>query len=313
MGAYILKRLLQLIPTMLIPSVMVFMLIFFSPGDPASLMLGPDATMEQIAQLRTQMGYDQPVAVQMGRWFSNLLKGDLGESIFLNQPVAQAIGEHLGVTMALTIFAMVIASSIGVTLGVVSAVNRGKPLDQAAMIFSVFGVSIPEFWLALNLILVFCVYHQIFPIGGYVPFFQDPAGCIKTLFLPAVSLGITQAAFIARMVRSSVLEILDAEYVRTAMAKGLLYRKVVMKHVMKNAMVPTVTVVGMTFSVLLGGAIAIEMVFNLPGIGRLLMNAVLRRDYPLIQGIVLFIAAAYIVINLLVDLIYVYIDPRIEY
>ncbi|MCI9047273.1 MAG: ABC transporter permease [Hungatella sp.] len=313
MGAYILKRLLQLIPTMLIPSVMVFMLIFFSPGDPASLMLGPDATMEQIAQLRTQMGYDQPVAVQMARWFSNLLKGDLGESIFLNQPVVQAIGEHLGVTMALTIFAMVIASSIGVTLGVVSAVNRGKPLDQAAMIFSVFGVSIPEFWLALNLILVFSVYHQIFPIGGYVPFFEDPAGCIKTLFLPAVSLGITQAAFIARMVRSSVLEILDAEYVRTAMAKGLLYRKVVMKHVMKNAMVPTVTVVGMTFSVLLGGAIAIEMVFNLPGIGRLLMNAVLRRDYPLIQGIVLFIAAAYIVINLLVDLIYVYIDPRIEY
>ena len=313
MGAYILKRLLQLIPTMLIPSVMVFMLIFFSPGDPASLMLGPDATMEQIAQLRTQMGYDQPVAVQMARWFSNLLKGDLGESIFLNQPVVQAIGEHLGVTMALTIFAMVIALSIGVTLGVVSAVNRGKPLDQAAMIFSVFGVSIPEFWLALNLILFFSVYHQIFPIGGYVPFFEDPAGCIKTLFLPAVSLGITQAAFIARMVRSSVLEILDAEYVRTAMAKGLLYRKVVMKHVMKNAMVPTVTVVGMTFSVLLGGAIAIEMVFNLPGIGRLLMNAVLRRDYPLIQGIVLFIAAAYIVINLLVDLIYVYIDPRIEY
>ena len=194
MGAYILKRLLQLIPTMLIPSVMVFMLIFFSPGDPASLMLGPDATMEQIAQLRTQMGYDQPVAVQMARWFSNLLKGDLGESIFLNQPVVQAIGEHLGVTMALTIFAMVIASSIGVTLGVVSAVNRGKPLDQAAMIFSVFGVSIPEFWLALNLILVFSVYHQIFPIGGYVPFFEDPAGCIKTLFLPAVSLGITQAA-----------------------------------------------------------------------------------------------------------------------
>ena len=187
MGAYILKRLLQLIPTMLIPSVMVFMLIFFSPGDPASLMLGPDATMEQIAQLRTQMGYDQPVAVQMARWFSNLLKGDLGESIFLNQPVVQAIGEHLGVTMALTIFAMVIASSIGVTLGVVSAVNRGKPLDQAAMIFSVFGVSIPEFWLALNLILVFSVYHQIFPIGGYVPFFEYPAGCINNLFLPAVS------------------------------------------------------------------------------------------------------------------------------
>lgn len=313
MGAYILKRLLQLIPTMLIPSVIVFMLIFFSPGDPASLMLGPDATVEQIAELRTRMGYDQPVVVQMGRWFSNLLRGDLGESIFLNQPVTQAIAEHLGVTMALTVFAMLIAASIGVALGVLSAVYRGKALDQAAMIFSVMGVSVPEFWLALNLILIFAVYHQVFPIGGYVPFFEDPLGSIRTLFLPAVSLGVTQAAFIARMVRSSVLEILDQEYVRTAMAKGVRYRKVVMKHVMKNAMVPTVTVVGMTFSVLLGGAIAIEMVFNLPGIGRLLMNAVLRRDYPLIQGIVLFIAVAYIVINLIVDLIYVYIDPRIEY
>ncbi len=313
MGAYILKRLLQLIPTMLIPAVIVFMLIFFSPGDPASLMLGPDATVEQVEELRSQMGYDQPVLIQMEKWFVNLAKGDLGDSIFLNQPVTEAIGEHLGVTMALTIFAMIIATVIGVTLGVLSAVYRGKALDQIAMMFSVFGVSIPEFWLALNLILVFAVYHQVFPIGGYTPFTEDPLGCIHSLFLPALSLGLTQAAFIARMVRSSVLEILDQEYVRTAMAKGILYRKVVMKHVLKNAMVPIVTVVGMTFSVLLGGAIAIEMVFNLPGIGRLLMNAVLRRDYPLIQGIVLFIAAAYIVINLIVDLIYVYIDPRIEY
>ena len=313
MGAYILKRLLQLIPTMLIPAVIVFMLIFFSPGDPASLMLGPDATVEQIQELRTQMGYDEPIAVQLGKWFSNMLRGDLGDSIFLNQPVTQAIGEHLGVTIALTIFAMIIATTIGVALGVLSAVNRGKLLDQAAMVFSVIGVSVPEFWLALNLILIFAVYHQIFPIGGYVPFTEDPVECIRCLFLPALSLGITQAAFIARMVRSSVLEILDQDYVRTAMAKGVIYKKVVMKHVMKNAMVPTVTVVGMTFSVLLGGAIAIEMVFNLPGIGRLLMNAVLRRDYPLIQGIVLFIAGVYIIINLIVDLIYVYIDPGIEY
>lgn len=313
MGSYILKRLIQLIPTMLIPAVIVFMLIFFSPGDPASLMLGPDATVEQVAELRAEMGYDQPVLVQLGKWFASMVKGDLGESIFLNQPVTQAIGEHLEVTLALTIFAMLIATLAGVTLGVLSAVNRGKALDQIAMIFSVVGVSIPEFWLALNLILVFAVYNQVFPIGGYVPFTENPLECIRCLFLPALSLGLTQAAFIARMVRSSVLEILDQEYIRTAMAKGMLYSKVVMKHVLKNAMVPIVTVVGMTFSVLLGGAIAIEMVFNLPGIGKLLMNAVLRRDYPLIQGIVLFIAAAYIIINLIVDLIYVYIDPRIEY
>lgn len=313
MGAYILKRLIQLIPTMLIPAVIVFILVFFSPGDPASLMLGSDATVEQVEELRTQMGYDQPVMVQMGKWFANLVKGDMGDSIFLNQPVTKAIGEHLGVTMALTIFAMIIATALGVTLGVCSAVNRGRAIDQIAMIFSVFGVSIPEFWLALNMILIFAVYRQIFPIGGYVPFTENPLQSIRCLVLPALSLGLTQAAFIARMVRSSVLEILDQEYVRTASAKGLNSRKVVLKHVLKNAMVPIVTVVGMTFSVLLGGAIAIEMVFNLPGIGRLLMNAVLRRDYPLIQGIVLFIAAAYIVINLIVDLIYVYIDPRIEY
>lgn len=313
MGAYILKRLIQLIPTMLIPAVIVFMLIFFSPGDPASLMLGPDATVEQVAELRSQMGYDQPVVVQLGKWFSSMVKGDLGDSIFLNQPVTQAIGEHLGVTMALTLFAMLIATTIGVALGVWSAVNRGRWIDQIAMVFSVLGVSIPEFWLALNLILLFAVYHQIFPIGGYVPFTENPLESLKCLTLPALSLGLTQAAFIARMVRSSVLEILDQEYVRTASAKGLNSKMVIMKHVLKNAMVPIVTVVGMTFSVLLGGAIAIEMVFNLPGIGRLLMNAVLRRDYPLIQGIVLFIAAAYIVINLIVDVIYVYIDPRIEY
>lgn len=313
MGAYILKRLIQLIPTMLIPAVIVFMLIFFSPGDPASLMLGPDATVEQVEELRAHMGYDQPVAVQLGKWFSNMVKGDLGESIFLNQPVTQAIGEHLGVTMALTLFAMLIATALGVALGVWSAVNRGRFIDQIAMIFSVLGVSVPEFWLALNLILLFSVYYQIFPIGGYIPFMENPLGSLKCLTLPALSLGLTQAAFIARMVRSSVLEILDQEYVRTALAKGLNSKKVVMKHVLKNAMVPIVTVVGMTFSVLLGGAIAIEMVFNLPGIGRLLMNAVLRRDYPLIQGIVLFIAAAYIVINLIVDILYVYIDPRIEY
>lgn len=313
MGAYILKRLIQLIPTMLIPAVIVFMLIFFSPGDPASLMLGPDATVEQVEELRSQMGYDQPVVVQLGKWFSNMVRGDLGESIFLNQPVTEAIGEHLGVTMALTLFAMLIATTIGVALGVWSAVNRGRFIDQIAMVFSVLGVSVPEFWLALNLILLFAVYHQIFPIGGYVPFTENPLGSLKCLTLPALSLGLTQAAFIARMVRSSVLEILDQEYVRTALAKGMNSKKVVMKHVLKNAMVPIVTVVGMTFSVLLGGAIAIEMVFNLPGIGRLLMNAVLRRDYPLIQGIVLFIAAAYIVINLIVDVIYVYIDPRIEY
>lgn len=313
MLSYIFRRLIQLIPTMLIPAVIVFMLIFFSPGDPASLMLGPEATPEQVAELSRQMGYDQPVYKQLGSWFSNLLKGDLGTSIFLNQPVTQAIGEHLGVTLALTMVSMVIATLIGVSLGIVSAIKQGKVIDQISMVFSIIGVSMPEFWLALNLILLFSVKIQIFPIGGYVPFFQDPAGSLHRLFLPALSLGLTQSAFIARMVRSSVLEIVDQDYVRTAMAKGAPDNRVVLKHVLKNAMVPIVTVVGMTFSVLLGGAIAIEMVFNLPGIGRLLLNAILRRDYPLIQGIVLYIAMAYIIINLIVDLIYVCIDPRIEY
>lgn len=311
--SYIGKRLVQLLPTMLIPALIVFLLVFFSPGDPSSLMLGPDATPEQIEQLSAEMGYDQPAYVQLGKWVKNLLKGDLGHSIFLNQPVTQAISEHLGVTIALTIFAMIIATVIGVSLGILSAIHRGRLLDQVSMGFSIVGVSMPEFWLALNLILLFAVRKQIFPIGGYVPFMENPLESIRTLFLPALSLGLTQAAFIARMVRSSVLEILDQEYVRTAIAKGLPNKTVVLKHVLKNALVPIVTVVGMTFSVLVGGAIAIETVFNLPGIGRLLMNAILRRDYPIIQGVVLYIAFAYIIINLITDVIYVLIDPRIEY
>jgi len=313
MPSYIAKRLLQLIPTMLIPTVIVFLLIFLSPGDPASVMLGSDATPEQVAELSSKMGYDKPVIVQIGNWFARLVHGDLGTSIFLDQPVTQAIAEHLGITIALTLFAMVIATTIGVTLGVLSATNHGKPIDQISMVFSIIGVSMPEFWLALNLMLVFAVMIPVLPLGGYIPFFQNPLGSLRTLLLPALTLGITQAAFIARMVRSSVLEVIDHEYVRTAIAKGAPNGRVVRKHILKNAMVPIVTVVGMTFSVLLGGAVVIEMVFNLPGIGRLLMNAVMRRDYPLIQGIVLYIALAYIIINLIIDLIYVYIDPRIKY
>lgn len=313
MLAYIGKRFLQLIPTMLIPAVIVFMLIFFSPGDPASMMLGPEATPEQIAELSSRMGYDQPVHVQLGRWFSKLLQGDLGDSIFLDQPVTEAIGEHLETTLMLTLYAMIIATLIGVSLGVLSAVKRGTVIDQAGMVFSVVGVSMPEFWLGLNLILLFSVKWRVLPIGGYVPLAESFVDNLRTLCLPALSLGLTQSAFIARMVRSSMLEVLDQDYIRTARAKGLPYRKVVAKHVLKNVMVPTVTVVGMTFSVLVGGAIAIESVFNLPGIGKLLMNAILRRDYPLIQGIVLYISFAYIIVNLIMDILYVYIDPRIEY
>ena len=313
MVAYLIRRLVLLLPTMVIPAVIVFILVLLSPGDPASLMLGPDATIEQITALRQQMGLDQPAIIQLGKWFANLLQGNLGDSIFMGVPVSEVIIDHLEVTLLLTGLAMVIAGTLGMVSGVLSAVYRGTWLDQIVMVIAMFGVSIPEFWLALNLIFLFAVTLQWFPVAGYVPLSAGISASLQSLFLPALALGVTQAAFVARMVRSTMLEVIHQDYIRTARAKGLAEKTVVLKHMLKNAMIPTVTVLGLTLAILIGGAITVETVFNLPGIGRLMINAVLRRDYPVIQGIVLFIAFANVIINLVVDLIYLKIDPRIKY
>ncbi|MDR7521030.1 MAG: ABC transporter permease [Armatimonadota bacterium] len=313
MTGYIIRRIAALVPVLVIVATVGFFLIYLTPGDPAAVMLGPDATQEELENLRRLMGLDRPLLVQLLRWYGRTLRGDLGYSIFLQRPVLQAIIERLEPTVLLTLFSLALAVAIGIPAGVIAAVRRNSWIDQAAMGVALFGVSVPNFWLGLNLILIFSVWLGVLPVAGYVPVEQSLAGAVRSLVLPAVVLGISGSALIARMTRSSMLEVLGQDYIRTARAKGNLERRVVYRHALRNAMIPTVTVIGLALGGLLAGAIVTETVFALPGVGRLVISSVLRRDYPVIQGILMFIAAIYVVINLLIDVVYVYLDPRVKY
>ncbi len=313
MLGYVVRRLLALVPVLLIVATVGFFLIYLTPGDPAAVMLGPDATQEDLANLRRLMGLDRPLLVQLARWYSRTLRGDLGYSIFLQRPVLQAIVERLEPTLLLTVLSLAIATAIGIPAGVVAAVRRNSWIDQASMGVALFGVSMPNFWLGLNLILIFSVWLGLLPVAGYVPVEQSLAGALRSLVLPAVTLGFSGSALIARMTRSSMLEVLGQDFIRTARAKGNAERRVVFRHALRNAMIPTVTVIGLAMGGLLAGAIVTETVFALPGVGRLVISSVLRRDYPVIQGVLMFIAAIYVLVNLLIDVLYVYLDPRVKY
>jgi len=310
---YVVRRLIALLPVLLVVSTVGFFLIYLTPGDPAAVMLGPDATQDDIDNLRAQMGLNRPLHVQLLRWYGRTLRGDLGDSIFLQRPVLQAILERLEPTVLLTTMALVVAIAIGVPAGVVSAVRRNSWMDQAAMGIALFGVSVPGFWLGLNLILFFSVYLGLFPVAGYVPLAESVARAARSLVLPALTLGIGGSALIARMTRSSMLEVMGQDYVRTARAKGNKERRVILRHALRNAMIPTITVIGLALGGLLAGAIVTETVFALPGVGRLVISSVQRRDYPVIQGVLMFIASIYVLVNLLIDVIYVYLDPRVKY
>ncbi|MGQ0570496.1 MAG: ABC transporter permease [Armatimonadota bacterium] len=313
MTGYILRRLIALLPVLLIVATVGFFLIYLTPGDPAAVMLGPDATEDDLDQLRRIMGLDRPLVVQLALWYSRTLRGDLGYSIFLQRPVLQAIAERIEPTALLTLMSLGIAVAIGLPAGMVAAVRRNSWLDQASMGVALFGVSVPSFWLGLNLILVFSVYLGLFPVAGYVPLQESVLGAIRSLVLPAVTLGIGGSALIARMTRSSMLEVLGQDYIRTARAKGSAERRVITGHALRNAMIPTVTVIGLALGGLLAGAVVTETVFALPGVGRLVISSVLRRDYPVVQGVLVFIAAIYVLVNLVIDLLYLYLDPRITY
>jgi peptide/nickel transport system permease protein len=313
MKKYIAKRLCSLIPVMFVVATLVFFLVHLTPGDPASVILGPDAPQEAIAELRARLGLDQPLPVQFVRWFGQVLQGNLGESIFLRRPVTQAIVERLEPTLLLAGLATVFAVIIGIPTGVLAAVYRNTWLDRLFMSLSVFGVSMPNFWLALNLIFLFALTLAILPVSGYVPLRDDPLMTLRFLLLPAFSLGFPQSALIARITRGSMLDVLSQDYVKTARAKGLSEQLVIYKHALKNTMITVITVIGIVLAITLSGSVVIETIFGLPGIGRLIINSVLRRDYPVIQGTVLFIAASYVLVNLLIDLLYVYLDPRIKY
>jgi peptide/nickel transport system permease protein len=313
MRPFLIRRILALLPVILIVGTIVFMLVHLTPGDPASYMLGPDATQADIDRLRTAMGLNQPLLVQYAKWMGHAVQGDLGKSIFLQKPVLAAIGDRLEPTLLLTLFATGIAVGIGLPLGILAATHRNTWIDQFAMAFAMLGVSIPSFWLGLNLIMLVSVKWHLLPVAGYSSLARDGLGVFKYLVMPAFSLGVIEAALIARMTRSSMLEILRQDYVRTARAKGLKENRVTLRHALRNAAIPILTVVGNTMAVLMGGAIVTETVFNIPGLGRLVIQSVLRRDYPLLQGAVLFIAAVYVLINLVVDLVYAVVDPRIRF
>jgi peptide/nickel transport system permease protein len=313
MKKYIAKRLWSLIPVMFVVATLVFFLVHLTPGDPASVILGPDAPQEAIAELRARLGLDKPLPVQFVRWFGRVLQGDLGESIFLRRPVTQAIAERLEPTLLLAGLATLFAVIIGIPAGVLAAVYRNTWLDRLFMSVAVFGVSMPNFWLALNLIFLFALTLALLPVSGYVPLGDDPLMTLRFMLLPAFSLGFPQTALIARMTRGSMLDVLSQDYVKTARAKGLSERLVIYKHALKNTMITVITVIGIVLAITLSGSVVIETVFGLPGVGRLIINSVLRRDYPVIQGTVLFIAASYVLVNLIIDVLYVYIDPRIKY
>ncbi|MHB1006395.1 MAG: ABC transporter permease [Chloroflexota bacterium] len=313
MPAYILKRLISLAPVLMVVALVVFGILRLTPGDPAAVMLGDNATATDIERLRRTLGLDQPLPVQFVSWMANILRGDLGYSIFLDRPVTQAIAERLQPTILLTLYALIIAVSIALPAGAIAAARQGSWLDRALMVFSLLGVSLPEFLTGMLMIMVFAVALGWMPSEGYRPLSDGLFENFRSLLMPAIALGMSQAALIARTTRASVLEVLKQDYVQTARAKGLSERAVMWRHVLRNAALPIATVVGLSYAVLMGGAIIVETVFNLPGMGRLVINSVMRRDYPVVQGVVLFVAMIYVGVNLAVDILYKWLDPRVKY
>lgn len=313
MLAYVLRRLLHMIPVMLIVSLVSFAIMRFVPGDPALLIAGSEASEVQVEALREQLGLNQPLPQQLLDWYGGMFRGDLGQSILLGRSVTEAMLERLPVSASLALYALLLTVVFGLASGMLAALHSNSWIDQACMTMALLGVSVPNFWLGLMLIIVFSVHLGWLPTGGYVPFTEDPAGWLRAATLPAVSLALMQVGLLARMTRSTMVETLGQDYIRTAQAKGLPEWIVVGKHALANVMIPIVTVIGIVFSLLVSGAVVIESVFSIPGVGRLVANGILRRDYPLIQGSLLITTAILLLINLMVDILYAYLDPRIRH
>jgi peptide/nickel transport system permease protein len=313
MTFYLVKRVCGVVPVLALVAVTSFLLVYLVPGDPAMVMLGSDATPQQLQSLRAQMGLDRSLPEQFVLWLGHALRGNLGESFFLGRPVTQALLERLPATMQLAVLSLFFSLLIGIPSGIVAAVRQNSCWDQIVMVVAMGGISVPSFWLGLAMILLFSVQLGWLPSGGYAPLWEDFSRGLRTLILPAISLGFMQAALIARMTRSSMLEVLRQDYVRTAHAKGLDWWRVTLQHALKNAMIPVITTIGTAFGVLLGGAVIVEIVFTYPGLGRLVVLAVQRRDYPLVQGALLLTSVIYVAVNLAVDLLYGVFDPRIKY
>jgi len=313
MLTYILRRLLQTVPVMLVVAVFIFLMLRLTPSDPAAIIAGDNATAEQVAQIRSQLGLDQPMLQQFVIWIGKVFHGDFGESFFFKKTVAELIGERIEPTLSLAFFTIVIAVFVAVPLGVLAAHRQGTWIDRLVMGFSVLGFSVPTFVVGYLLIYVFAVWLNWLPVQGYQHISEGIWGWAERLILPALTLSVIYVALIARMTRASVLEVLSEDYIRTARAKGQIERKVLFRHALRNAAVPIVTVIGLGIALLIGGVVVTESLYTIPGLGRLTVDAVLARDYPTIQAVILLFSFTYVMINLAVDLTYTLLDPRIRY
>ena len=313
MRNYIIKRLLLLIPIIFIVAVIAFFITNLMPGDPVRVILGNMAAESEVARVKESLGLDQPLIMRFFRWFFNILKGDFGESLYLNAPVSEVLLERIEPTLLIAVLAEILGVIFGLSLGIIAAVNHRKIMDQFSISLSLLGISIPSFWLALMLMYLFSVKLSIFPVSGYEPLAEAGLGSLKYIILPALTLAFMQAGLIARMTRSAMLDTLKADYIRTARSKGLTTKIIVLKHALKNSMLPVITVIGHNFAVLLGGTWIVEKIFVIPGTGFMAINAIMRRDIPVIQASIIFVAVIYVILNLFVDLSYAFLNPKIRY
>ncbi|HMA72471.1 MAG TPA: ABC transporter permease [Xanthobacteraceae bacterium] len=313
MLTYVIRRILATIPVMAIVALFVFSLLYIAPGDPAAVIAGDQATPADVERIRASLGLDRPFLVRFGEWVWQILNGNLGTSIFTNLPVAAMIAQRIEPTLSLMAVTLVFAVSIAVPVGVIAAWKADTLVDRAIMLFAVLGFSVPVFVVGYLLAFVFALQLDWLPVQGYTPLSEGLWPWFENLILPAVALGCVYIALIARITRAAMLEVLQQDYIRTARAKGIGEAGILFIHALKNAAVPIVTVIGIGIALLIGGAVVTETVFAIPGIGRLTVDAILRRDYPVIQGIVLLFSFVYVLVNLLIDLVYVVLDPRIRY
>ena len=313
MVTFVVQRLLGMIAVMAILVTIVFVIVRVAPGDPAAVMSGADASVAEVQALRARLGIDRSLPEQYVGFLAQLARGDLGQSLFLGRPVLTALAERAEPTFFLTLFAMAISCAIALPVGIFAAYRRGSMFDQAATAMAMLAASIPSFWLALILIQWLAVRVGVFPVSGYGPPGAPFVERMSHLILPAIVLGIVNSALIVRFTRASMLDVLGDDYVRTARSKGMSEARVVLRHALRNAMIPILTVVGLTAALLVSGAVVTETVFALPGVGNLVVNAVLRRDYPVIQGALMVVAALYVLINFAIDMLYVMVDPRVRY
>jgi peptide/nickel transport system permease protein len=311
--AYIVRRVIQAIPVMGFVAFFVFSLLYLTPGDPAAVIAGDQATSQDIERIRARLGLDRPFLVQFGSWLWAVLHGDMGVSIFTNLPVSEMIGQRIEATAALATFTLILSVSIAVPLGVLAAWKVGSWIDRLVMLVAVTGFSVPVFVIGYVLIFTFAIEFEIFPVQGYVSPSEGIVPFLSHLVLPASALGLVYMALIARITRASVLDVLSQDYIRTARAKGLAENNVLLGHALKAAAIPIVTIIGIGIALLIGGVVVTESVFAIPGLGRLTVDAILRRDYPIIQGVVLLFSLVYVILNLLIDICYTMLDPRIRY